>query len=275
MAQKKANQAAKKAASDGKITQKEAAKIQSVAIRNDGNAAIAIAKAAANNQAQIASQVQRQFGLDQSKNGVNYAPSSAPMAEMQNTLQGSSIRPGVAPITGYTTTQSNNSHSGSTISQAPVYTFFNKKQSGVTTKKATPGPYDGMMDKASGEGGPQVAQPAQKEEQKPVNNMVENWGNSVDRGLTAMEKILQEQMQANAEQTSLYMGMMQDMMTQMQNAQQSAPQGAYATTSYQVAPATGAVQTQEIARRKPAPNTDLSISAAPVLGSGVGTQLAI
>jgi uncharacterized tellurite resistance protein B-like protein len=259
--QKQANQAARKAASDGKITQKEAAKVQKVASNVNANAAIAIAKAAANNQARIAESVQQQLGLDQTKRGVNYNP-----LESNVLYGGPAIKPGVAPITGFENHQTRSVNGGSANHQAPVYTFFNKKKSGVTSTTTPPA----EEQPAAADGG----------EQKPMNNMTEQWDNSVDSGLAEMQAILKQQMEANAEQTTLYMGMMQDMMSQMQTANaspygQMSPQGAYASTTYQVAPAAGAQQTQEITRKKPVANTSLSIGASPELASGVGLNLAI
>lgn len=260
--QKQANQAARKAASDGKITQKEADKVQKVASNVNANAAIAIAKAAANNQARIAESVQQQLGLDQTKRGVNYNP-----LESNVLYGGPAIKPGVAPITGFENHQTRSVNGGSANHQAPVYTFFNKKKSGVTSTTTQPAE---EQPAAAADGG----------EQKPMNNMTEEWGNSVDSGLAEMQAILKQQMEANAEQTTLYMGMMQDMMSQMQTANaspygQMSPQGAYASTTYQVAPAAGAQQTQEITRKKPVANTSLSIGASPELASGVGLNLAI
>jgi hypothetical protein len=104
------------------------------------------------------------------------------------------------------------------------------------------------------------------------------WGDSVDQGQLDLQAMIQAQMEANAQQTSLYMGMMQDMMNQMQGAQQqqqqATTQGAYATTTYQT-PATGAQQTQAITARKPIANDTLSIASLPSLDSGVGFNLAI
>ena len=253
--------AASAAASDGRITQREAERIQKVAADNNKNAAIAIAKAAANNQARIAESVQRSLGLDQTGRGVNYNP-----MESRAYNFGPGIKPGVAPITGFKGYQTTSPSSGSTNHQAPVYTFFNKKKSGVTSTATQPA----AEQPAAADGG----------EQKPINNMTEEWGNSVDSGLAEMQAILKQQMEANAEQTTLYMGMMQDMMSQMQTANaspygQMSPQGAYASTTYQVAPAAGAQQTQEITRKKPVANTSLSIGTSPELASGVGLNLAI
>ena len=119
-----------------------------------------------------------------------------------------------------------------------------------------------------------------------MNNQTEQWSDSVDDGMSELEAILQAQMEANAAQTDLYMGMMQDMMSQMQTANtqnalvateqpvQMAPQGAYAVTTYQT-PATGAQTTQEIKPRKPVANDSLSISTLPAAASGVGLNLAI
>jgi hypothetical protein len=93
--------------------------------------------------------------------------------------------------------------------------------------------------------------------------------------MSELEAILAAQMKANAAQTDLYMGMMQDMMSQMTAAQtQTAPQGAYAVSTYQT-PATGAQTTKEIEKRKPVANDSLSISATPATASGVGLNLAI
>ena len=257
-----ANQAAKKAASDGKITSKEASRITQNAAQSGANAAIAIAKAAASNQAQIAKEVQRSLGLDQTGKGVNYNPmAGSPINSGVTAWNGSSIKPGTAPITGYASYQTSTPSSGSTRYQTPVYTFFNKPKA----QPAAPAP-------ASGE-----AKPASTTEQTPMNGMTDEWGKSVDSGLEEMQAILRQQMEANANQTSLYMGMMQDMMSQMQNANQapSTPQGAYAATSYQVAPATGAVTTTPIAARKPLANTDLSIPSSYDTAAGVGLNLAI
>jgi len=92
---------------------------------------------------------------------------------------------------------------------------------------------------------------------------------------------LAAQMEANAAQTDLYMGMMQDMMSQMTMAnqqvmadQQAAPQGAYAVSTYQT-PATGAQTTKEIDKRKPVANDSLSIGTTPAKATGVGLNLAI
>jgi len=246
--QRSVNQAAKKAASDGNITAAEGKSLRSQAAQNGANAAIAIAKAAVNNQAKIASEVQRQFGLDQTKQGVNLT-SRTP------------LKPGVAPITGYSSYQTNDPLSGSTNNQAPVYTFFNKPKAAPAATQQ--------------QSAPAATTPASTTEQRPMNGMTDEWGQSVDSGLADLQAILKQQMEANASQTSLYMGMMQDMMSQMQNANAAAPQGAYAVTSSTAAPVTGAVQTQAIAPRKPVVNTDLSIPSGTDVAAGAGLNLAI
>jgi hypothetical protein len=257
MAGKKAavNQAAKKAASDGKVTQKEAAKVQQAA-NNAGvnNAAVAIARAAANNQAQIAQSVQSQLGITQNKNLTK--ASVTPQAN----IYGSGAPGGMdAYVSGFTNQQGSSANQ----QQVPIYTFTSRNGSTAKTTKpaATTTPAE--------------TQPA---EQKPMNNQTEQWSDSVDNGMSELEAILKTQMEANAAQTELYMGMMQDMMSQMQMAnqqqQQATPQGAYAVTTYQT-PATGAQTTKEIAPRKPVANDSLSISSLPAAASGVGLNLAI
>ena len=269
--QKQANQVAKKAASDGKITAKEAAKVQKVTAGSNANAAIAIAKAAANNQAQIANAVQRQLGLDQTGKGVNYSPGpSNPL-----TGQGKQMKPGVAPITGSREYQTNDPWTGSTNHQAPVYTFFDKPKAGsganATKAPAAPaGVSDADIDKRI-----QDEVDRRMADLNPMNKQTDQWGESVDSGLEDLQAILAQQMASNAEQTSLYMGMMQDMMSQMQTAN-ATPQGAYSVSTSTAAPAQGAVQTQAINRRKPIANTDLSIPGSSAeAASGAGLNLAI
>lgn len=260
MAPKKVNKAARRAASDGRITQKEAARIQSISqkvssspSKAQNNAVVAIAKAAANNQARIAQSVQQSFGFDQNKNltQVNYTPpSSSTYIKGQRVSSGGQPLPaGAAPITAIGK------------NDVPTYTFTSKKKNGVTAKTTNP---DGTTTENNS-----------VTDQDPMNPMTDQWGDSVDSGLGELEAILAAQMEANAQQTSLYMGMMQDMMMQMQQAQQTAPQGAYATTTYQVDPAGGAKQTQEIVARKPITNESLSIAQVPTQAAGVGLNLAI
>jgi hypothetical protein len=247
-AKKKVNQTANKAASDGKITQKEAEKVQQQALSSGANnAAVAIARAAANNQARIAESVQQSLGIEQNKNLTRASTTQAPSGMD-------------AYVSGFQQQQGRTVNGGSYNTQVPVYTFQSK--SGSTAKTTAPAATTPAAE----------TQPA---EQKPMNNQTEQWSDSVDNGLSELEAILKTQMEANAAQTELYMGMMQDMMSQMTAAQtQTAPQGAYAVNTYQT-PATGAQTTQEITKRKPVANDSLSIGSDITSAAGVGLNLAI
>lgn len=268
--------AANKASSDGKITAAEAKKVVSLANQSGANPALAIAQAAAKNQAQIVSEVQRSLSLTQNKQGISYTPNPA-AGGLGYGFGGSlgafntAVKPGVAPITGYRSYSVSNGDSGSTNMQSPVYTFFNGMQQ------------PGAKSQAGKAAAAQQAASAQQAsssitDQQPMKPMTDQWGESVDDGMAALQDMIRQQMEANAAQQSQYMSMMQDMMGQMQNAMtpQATPQGAYATTSYQVAPAMGATQTSEINRRKPLANDSLTISDAPTsAAAGAGLNLAI
>lgn len=301
--QKNLNKAAKKIAADGKITKDEGAQIQKRAASTGANAAIAIARAAIGNQAQIASQVQRQLGLEQTKKGVNYTPAAAPLQQARDAWSGGAMKPGIAPITGFKTVQTNDKFSGSTNNQVPVYTFFNK---GVPAMRANAPGGGGSGNSGGSGGGTQTAntgtdttsnQTTSITDQTPMNGMTEEWGNSVDSSLALMQEIVKQQIENNAQQTSLYMGMMQDTFLQLQAANQRAaetsttppaalmpqaaaiepvqPQSIYAVTTTANAPAQGAIQTQAIGRRKPPGNTDLSIATGYDTAPGAGLNLAI
>ena len=257
---KAVKQAAKKAASDGKITQKEAAKVQQKAASSGANnAAAAIAKAAVNNQAKIASSVQASLGITQNKNQTKASfypqPGSA------------TPKPGAANVTGFETQTTPWRQGQQTKTEVPIYTFTQKKPTVKTTKEKTNNTDTTNTDTTNTD--------TNNTEQKPIDGQTEDWSDSVNNGMSELEAILASQMEANAAQTDLYMGMMQDMMSQMTMAnQQAAPQGAYAVSAYQT-PAAGAQTTKEIDKRKPVANDSLSIGTAPAKATGVGLNLAI
>lgn len=260
MGKKKAvKKAAKKAASDGRITRKEAAKIQRKATSSGANnAAAAIAKAAANNQAKIASSVQASLGITQNKNLTKASFSPQP--------GNATPKAGAANVTGFQTQTTPWRQGQQTKTEVPIYTFTQKKPTVKTTKEKTNNTNTDANNTNTD---------TNNTEQNPVAGQTEQWSDSVDNGMSELEAILASQMEANAAQTDLYMGMMQDMMSQMTMAnQQAAPQGAYAVSTYQT-PATGAQTTKEIDKRKPVANDSLSIGTTPAKATGVGLNLAI
>ena len=251
---KAVKKAANKAAKDGRITQKEAAKVQQKAASSGANnAAAAIAKAAVNNQAKIASSVQASLGITQNKNQTKASFSPQPGS--------ATPKPGAANVTGFET-QTTWRQGQQTKTEVPIYTFTQKKPTVKTTKEKTNNTDTTNTD-------------TNNTEQNPIDGQTEQWSDSVNNGMSELEAILASQMEANAAQTDLYMGMMQDMMSQMTMAnQQAAPQGAYAVSTYQT-PAAGAQTTKEIDKRKPVANDSLSIGTAPAKATGVGLNLAI
>ena len=257
---KAVKKAANKAAKDGKITQKEAAKVQQKAASSGANnAAAAIAKAAVNNQAKIASSVQASLGITQNKNQTKASFSPQPGS--------ATPKPGAANVTGFETQTTPWRQGQQTKTEVPIYTFTQKKPTVKTTKEKTNNTDTTNTDDTSTD--------TNNTEQKPINGQTEDWSDSVNNGMSELEAILASQMEANAAQTDLYMGMMQDMMSQMTMAnQQAAPQGAYAVSTYQT-PAAGAQTTKEIDKRKPVANDSLSIGTAPAKATGVGLNLAI
>lgn len=105
---KAVNKAAKKAASDGKITQREANKIQQQAQKSGANnAAVAIARAAANNQAKIAESVQQSLGIKQNKNLTKASTTQTPSGMD-------------AYVSGYQTEKSPMIQGQQTVTQKPV-----------------------------------------------------------------------------------------------------------------------------------------------------------
>ena len=257
---KAVKKAANKAAKDGRITRKEAAKIQQKAASSGANnAAAAIAKAAVNNQAKIASSVQASLGITQNKNQTKASFSPQPGS--------ATPKPGAANVTGFETQTTPWRQGQQTKTEVPIYTFTQKKPTVKTTKEKTNNTDTTNTDDTSTD--------TNNTEQKPINGQTEDWSDSVNNGMSELEAILASQMEANAAQTDLYMGMMQDMMSQMTMAnQQAAPQGAYAVSAYQT-PAAGAQTTKEIDKRKPVANDSLSIGTAPAKATGVGLNLAI
>ena len=257
---KAVKQAANKAAKDGKITQKEAAKVQQKAASSGANnAAAAIAKAAVNNQAKIASSVQASLGITQNKNQTKASFSPQPGS--------ATPKPGAANVTGFETQTTPWRQGQQTKTEVPIYTFTQKKPTVKTTKEKTNNTDTTNTDDTSTD--------TNNTEQKPIDGQTEDWSDSVNNGMSELEAILAAQMEANAAQTDLYMGMMQDMMSQMTMAnQQAAPQGAYAVSAYQT-PAAGAQTTKEIDKRKPVANDSLSIGTTPAKATGVGLNLAI
>lgn len=254
--QKKTNQAAKKAASDGKISGKEAKAIMQVAQKGGGNAALAIANQVARGATANAN-AQRNTGLQIKGNTIAYDPKAA-LSQLSYVDQGR-VNYGVIP----------------NPAPDPVSRKFTQNTAGTFTYLGGK-PAAAKPAAAASAATTPAAAPA--EEQNPMNKMTDQWGETVDSGMTEMQAIIEAQIKANSEQAGLYMGMMQDMMAQMQAAQQQQsqqPQAAYAVTTSNAAPAQGATQTQAIAARKKPLNTILSIDSAPTLGSGVGTNLAI
>lgn len=255
MANKKraVNQAARKAASDGNITEKEVKKIQRIAADSGAkNTVEAIARAAADNRAQIAEASARALGISQNKD--------LSRSSVTRTLQNSYMNAGTGSdfyVSGFSNRQRSGPNQGSWTEKNPIYTYKgNPAGAGGGSNGG-----DGAGGGASGPSGPAM---------DPMTNA---WSASIDQAMARMNKQIKAQIQAQTEQTELYMGMMKDMMEQMQNAGQSVQQPAYTVTTTQT-PATGAQTTEEITARKPVTNDTLTIDPVAT-AAGTGLNLAI
>lgn len=255
MANKKkpVNEAARKAASDGKITDKEVQKIQRTGNASGAakSAIEAIARAAADNRAQISEAAQRQLGITQSK---DLSRSSVTQRQIEANPRFSSD----FYVSGFQGMQGSSVNGGSYNARVPVYTYQGK----------TPGTAAGGNNAAAGGAG--GASGASGPAMDPMTNA---WSSSVDAAMAKMNKQIKAQIKAQTEQSELYMGMMKDMMEQMKNAGQSVQQPAYTVTTTQT-PATGAQTTAEIAARKPVTNDTLTIDPVAT-ATGTGLNLAI
>ena len=250
MAKSKQQQVKAAVSSGNKLTQSE--------IRNLQNAGISmnqILTVAAKNNATIGQNAQQVYNIDQNKKGaISYTPSS--FAEPP--------KPGSGwAVTGFQSTQSRSPNGGVSTAQAPTYTYM----APTTVRVTQSGPYDGMMDGATSQGGP-VA---------PATNATQNWSDSIDAGTQAMIDALNQSILDNQANQQLYMGMMSDMMSQMAAVQQPQQQVAtpYAVTTSTNAPAQGAQMTQAISPRKKNLNTSLAITPLETASAGTGLNIPV
>jgi hypothetical protein len=250
VAKKTKQQQVKAAISSGnKLTQSE--------VRNLQNAGISmnqILTVAAKNNATIGQNAQQVYNIDQNKKGVI---SYTPPAYAEPPKPGSGWA-----ITGSQAVQSRSHNGGVSTGHTPTYTYM----APTTVKVTQSGPYDGMMDGATSQGGP-VA---------PATNATQNWSDSIDAGTQAMIDALNQSILDNQANQQLYMGMMSDMMSQMAAVQQ--PQQVatpYAVTTSTNAPAQGAQMTQAIAPRKKNLNTSLAITPLETATAGTGLNIPV
>jgi hypothetical protein len=259
--QKAVNTAAKKAASDGKITGKEAKAIQQVAAKSGGSTAVAVSNQAAKGVA-VTSNAQKNTGLEIKGNGqITYNPAAA--TSQLSYLDQARINYGVIPNPAPAPVNAKFAQN-----TAGTYSYTAPTAPRVTTSGVLPGQI--TMESGSNAGGPKA--PATSD--PPAGT--QNWNNTIDANTQALIDALNEQTATNARNQELYMGMMSDLSAQMAAANQQSTQqaGPYAVTTSAAAPAAGAQTTTAIAaRRKPLANTSLAIG--PLTAAGLGTGLNI
>jgi hypothetical protein len=251
--QKKVNNVAKKAASDGKISGSEAKAIQAAAAKSGGSAAVAISNQAAKGVT-VTSNAQQNTGLTIKPSGqITYNPAAVTsqlsyidQARINNGLM---VNPAPAPENPKFT-----QNTAGTFSYAAPTTVK------VVNAPAPPPPAPDPDPKAN-----------------PAPAGTGDWNDSVDANTQALLDALAEQNAANARNQELYMGMMSDLASQMSAAnQQVAQAGPYAVTTSAAAPVAGAQTTSAItARRKPLANTSLAIGPLTAAGLGTGLNIAV
>ena len=252
--QKAVNNAAKKAASDGKITGSEAKAIQQVAAKSGGSTAVAVANQAAKGVT-VNSNAQSNTGLTIKPSGqITYNP--AAVTSQLSYLDQARINNGLAPNPAP-------APANPKFTQNTAGTYSYAAPTTVKVVNAAPPPPPGND-----------SPPDPNANTAPAGT--QNWNNTIDANTQALIDALNEQTAANARNQELYMGMMSDLSAQMAAANQQSTQqaGPYAVTTSAAAPAAGAQTTTAIAaRRKPLANTSLAIG--PLTAAGLGTGLNI
>lgn len=106
------------------------------------------------------------------------------------------------------------------------------------------------------------------------SNPTGNWWDSITEGINGILTSITDQITANNANQQLYMGDMQQLLSQMNSTGQQtfAP---YATTTTFAAPAQGAQTTQAIARRLKNLNTSLAIAPAESTSAGTGLNIPV
>jgi hypothetical protein len=252
--QKKVNNVAKKAASDGKISGSEAKAIQAAAAQSGGSAAVAISNQAAKGVT-VTSNAQQNTGLTIKPSGqITYNPAAVTsqlsyidQARINNGLM---VNPAPAP-----------ENPKFTQNTAGTYSYAAPTTVKVVKQVADTGGDDNNTDKNT--------------DTSPKGTG--DWNDSVDANVQALLDALAKQNEANVRNQELYMGMMSDLAGQMSAAnQQVAQAGPYAVTTSAAAPVAGAQTTSAItARRKPLANTSLAIGPLTAAGLGTGLNIAV
>jgi hypothetical protein len=257
--QKAVNTAAKNAASDGKITGKEAKAIQQVAAKSGGSTAVAVSNQAAKGVA-VTSNAQKNTGLEIKGNGqITYNPaavtSQLSYLDQARINYGAIPNPAPAPV-----------NAKFAQNTAGTYSYTAPTAPRVTTSGVLPGQI--TMESGSNAGGPKA--PATND--PPAGT--QNWNGSVDAGTQALIDAITKLTESNKTNQDLYQNLL-DGMNNPAN-QQVAQAGPYAVTTSAATPAAGAQTTSAIAaRRKPLANTSLAIGPLTAAGLGTGLNIAV
>jgi hypothetical protein len=247
--QKKLNQAAKKAASDGKINGKEAKALMAKAAESGANAALAIANQASRGAA-VNENAQRNTGLNIAKNGlISYDPQT--VTKQLSTIDQMRVNYGVIP----------------NPAPLPVNPKFTQNTAGTYTYLAGSGIPAAKQVKTTkpAAAADTTTTTTTEPEAKPDPNQ-------------ALIDSINAQIAANATQAELYMGQINDLMASMSTANQQGGLSSiapYAVTSTSVDPASGAKTTSAVAPRKKPTATDLSVDSLVSNSAGTGLNIAI
>lgn len=261
MAKQTANQQVKAALATGgnnKLTKSEISNLAQAGIGMDK-----ILTVAARNSATIGQQAQSAFNIDQNKQGaISYTPGASPMG-------GVAPQPGSGwAITGSQTVQTTSPSSGSSKSQVPTYTYMAPTTTRVTQAA---GPYNGMMDNATSEGGPKAPGSGDPNVTTPTGN----WWDSITEGINGVLTTITNSINQNNANNDLYMGDIRDLIAQMGAAPAQQTIAPYAVTTSNNAPAQGAQMTQAISRRLKNLNTSLAIAPSESAAAGTGLNIAV
>jgi len=248
--QKKLNQAAKKAASDGRINGKEAKALMAKAAESGANAALAIANQASKGVA-VTENAQRNSGLNIATSGaITYNPQA--VVKQLSPIDQSRVSYGVMP----------------SPAPLPVNPKFTQNTAGTYTYLAGSGipvAQQVKTTKPAAAADTTTTTTTTEPEAKPDPNQ-------------ALIDSINAQIAANATQAELYMGQINDLMASMQTANQQGGLSSiapYAVTSTSVDPASGAKTTSAVAPRKKPTATDLSVDSLVSNSAGTGLNIAI
>lgn len=263
---KTANQKIKAALATGgnnKLTNSE--------IRNLTQAGIGVDKiltVAAKNNAVIGQRAQDAYGVDQNKKGViSYTPAAAaPGASMFGGVTSTAPKPG----SGWAVT-------GIAPQGTPTYTYMGPVKTTPSSPSQSPGGF--TMSGANDQGLPPP--PGSNPGTTPggpgttTTAPTTNWWDSIVTGINGVLTTINNQIDTNNKNQELYMGDIQNLISQMTTTPAPQTIAPYAVTTTTNAPAQGAQLTQAISRRLKNLNTSLAIAPATTASAGTGLNIAV